>query len=613
MARRAQAMTRLSTAPLIAAVAFASLGLGPLGCNGDNGNKGGSGDGPAAGSNTKIYNWVRSSAHKSLDPVDQFDSASAELISNVYDTLLQYHYLKRPYQLEPNLVVAMPTLSDDGLSYSFELRKDVRFIDDPCFKGGKGRALVSDDVIYSIKRFADANLNGKSYVLMQGVVEGMDAFREETKKLGKAVDYAKLEISGLKKIDDQRFEMRLTRKNSLALMPLAASQLSIVPREAVEHYKDEFQRRPVGSGPFKLATLSRRGVTILKKNENYHQSYPTEGEPDDQQKGLLAAAGQKLPFVDEVHLPLIEEPQPRMLKFKRGQLDVVGIDKDNFTQMAFRDDKGFHLKPDYASKFNIASEPMLVTQYFVFNLSDPLLGKNRALRQAIAYALDTKGYIDQMLNGRGVALKTIVPLPIAGSERDVKATWYTQNLELAKQKLVEAGYPEGKGLPEITIEYRHSSSQTRQSFEYHRAQLAKVGITIKGNFQTFSAFLQRIDAGNFQMSDSGWQADYPDAENFYQLLYGPNKSPGPNASGYNNPEFDKLYEQSRFMESGPERWAIFERMSEMIREDVPIVFTVSNIAVGLSQRWVKNRKQHMMIDLPAKYYDIDVAAKTKGL
>ncbi len=583
------------------------LGLLPacskLGCGGAGAGRG----------SKKIFHYLRTSAHKSLDPVREFDSASAEVVTNVYDTLLQYSYLKRPYQLEPDLLTKLPELSPDGLRYSFELRGDVRFADDPCFPHGKGRTLTADDVIYSIKRFADANLNAKSYSLMQGVVEGMDAFRQQTKRLGKGVDYAKLQISGLQKQDARHFTMQLTRANPLALLPLASSQLSIVPHEAVEHYGRQFEEHPVGTGPFRIKVFSRRGVIILEKNPHYHLTYPSEGAPGDAERGLLRDAGKRLPLVDEVQLPLIEEPQPAMLRFLSGQLDWIGMDRDNFVKMAYRDDSGFHLRPAYAKRFSIYSEPYLAIEYFAFNMKDALVGKNKALRQALAYALDIPGFLQKMRNGRGVAIKTLLPDPIAGSELDVHTPWYSHDLAKAKQMLAEAGYPDGKGLPPITIEYRNSNTLARQEFEFHRAEVAQAGITLKANFQTFSAFLERVEVtGNFQMTDSGWQADYPDGENFYQLLYSANKVPGPNTSSYSNPEYDRLYEQARFMPNGPERYALFARMNDIIREDVPIIFTWEPIAVGLVQPWLKNLKRNMMLDLPAKYVDIDLAAERKG-
>ena len=269
--------------------------LSVAGCDCGAGKSEGSAEG--SGANKKVFTYNRLAEHKSLDPVKQFDGASAELIMNLYDTLLEYHYLKRPYEMVPNLLTKMPELSEDGLTYTFELRSDVRFIDDECFPGGKGRALKSDDILYSLKRYASA-LNTRSYVLMQGSVAGMDEFRVASAKPG--FDLNKTEIAGLKKIDDLHFTMTLTRRNPLALYPLAATQTSIVAREAVEHYGDNFENRPVGTGPFKMKSLQRRGVTVLERNPNYHGVYPSEGAPGDAQSGLLAAAGKKIPFVDEV-------------------------------------------------------------------------------------------------------------------------------------------------------------------------------------------------------------------------------------------------------------------------------------------------------------------------
>jgi ABC-type transport system substrate-binding protein len=221
--------------------------------------------------------------------------------------------------------------------------------------------------------------------------------------------------------------------------------------------------------------------------------------------------------------------------------------------------------------------------------------------------------LEKLEGGRGVAIKTIVPPDIAGSERDVKAEGYSNNIELAKQKLAEAGYPGGKGLPPITIEYRSSTSRSRQQYEWNRAEAAKAGITLQANFQTFSAYLQRIESGNFQVGISGWQADYPDAENFYALLYGPNKTPGPNMSNWSNAEYDKLYEQSRFMPNGPERFALFERMNQIVHDELPVLVTYTQIAAGLRQNWVKNFKRNVMLDVPFKYFDIDPALQAKGI
>lgn len=559
--------------------------------------------GGAAGG-PKIFYHLRTSEEKSVDPHKQFDAASALMVRSLYDTLLQYHYLKRPYTIQPALLEKMPE-KKEGNTYLFTLKKGVKFHDNACFPDGKGRELNADDVIFSLKRFADNHVNDRSYTLFAGRVVGLDEFREKSKKEAKGFDYGKIDVPGLKKVDNYSFTMQFTSDSPLNFYPLAASQLSIVAPEAVKKYGDELDKNPVGTGPFTMKTYSRRGTTILAKNPNYWETYPSEGEAGDQEKGLLGAAGQKLPFVDEVHLPLIEEPQPAMLKFKKGQLHWVGINRDDFQAMIERlDDKQFKLKPEFANQFNLYYAPSLSTTYLKFSFQDKLVGKNKALRQAIAAAIDYEGYINLMLNGRGYASQSLIPGEIAGNSKDTGSQWYKTDIAFAKKKLAEAGYPEGKGLPELSIEYRSTSKDARQLFEYIRSSLGKVGIKVNGNFQTFSNFLRKTEAGNFQLADAGWNADYPDAENFYSLLYGPNKAPLPNDGNFENARYDQLFVKMKDMPNGPERFKLMAEMDGIIKEEVPYVLLYNQIIAALLQKEVKNFKRHMMDEYPYKYFDV---------
>ncbi len=555
----------------------------------------------------KILRIARRNEHKSLDPAGQFDSASAQIVANVYDTLLEYDYLKRPYQLVPGLLERMPEKQEDGVTYLFTLRRGVRFIDDEAFTNGVGREVGVDDVIYSIKRFADANINVKSYILMQGVIAGLDEFRQKTRTLGRAIDYDAHDVEGLRRLDEYRMLVQFTGENPLALYPLAASPMSIVAREAVEFYGDAIAQHPVGTGPFLLRTNDRRGTMVLAKNPNYHGRYPRQGESGDADRRLLVDAGKQLPLIDEVHLPLIEESQPAMLRFRKGELDLHTVDRDNFIKMVHRDEGGrFHLKSPYSEQFLMFAEEALTCEYIAFNMNDPLVGQNRALRQAIAYALDVDAFIEVMLNGRAERLATIVPHPIAGSERDIAIEYYTYDPAKAKAKLAEAGFPEGVGLPPIQFDFRSTAKEARQGFEYVRHELAMVGIKAVARFHTFSAYLQRIESGNFQVGNSGWFADYPDAENFYQLLYGKNRPPGPNMGAFSHPEYDRLYEETRFMPNGPERFALFERMAMIVRDEAPVVLRFNRLDFGIYQKRLRNVTGHMMNDAPYKFFNLDL-------
>jgi len=576
----------------------------PLGCRPQNGT---------GNTDVKVLNYFRTATYKSLDPPKQFDAASAEIIETVYDSLLDYHYLKRPYELAPTLLEEMPELGEDKLTYTFKLQKGIKFHDDPCFPDGKGRELTADDVIYTIKRFSDVNVNPQTYpALLQNRIKGLDAFREKTRQQ-KTLDYAEESVAGLEKVDSHTFKIVMTEPDPLLLMSFATSPLSIVPQEAVEKYGKGLDNRGVGTGPYTLAKSSRRGEVILKKNPNYHGKYPTAGEPEDQSKGLLTKAGEQLPFIDEIRLPLIEEAQPRMLKFRSGEFDWIGIDRDNFPNMAYKDEKGFHLKEEFAEQFEIYSADDLASFYITINFRDKILGQNKALRQALAYAVDTQAIIDKMANGRGYALNTIVPLPIAGSEDSIAAQWYPHDLQKAKEKLQEAGYPEGQGLPPLVVLYGSATTQTRQSHEFLRAQFAKVGIQLKPEYLSFSDYLRRKEAGSFQLASGGWGADYPDAENFYQLFYSPNKAPGPNDGSYNNPEYDQLYEQMRRMPPGPERNQVISKMAAIFKEDAPIFSITMPIVVGMHQKWLLNLKRNVMLGAHFQFLDIDTQAKAKGL
>ena len=544
----------------------------------------------------------RTSAERSLDPARQFDQASAQMVQNLYDTLLQYHYLKRPYELEPNLLSEMPIKQEDKVTYLLKLRKGVFFHDHEVFPGGKGREMNADDVIFSFKRFADNNVNNLSYTLIKGYVVGMDEFREASKKAGKTFKYDSMEIEGLKKIDSHTLSIKFTFEHPLALYPLAFTGMSIVPREVVEKYGEDFQKHPIGTGPYYMKQLSRRGTHILAKHDKYHMTYPTEGVAGDKEAGLLADAGKKVPFIDEIHLPLIEELQPAMLKFKKGQMHWIKMNKDEFNNMAVKNPDGtFSLNDEWSNKINMVTEPFLSTWYMKFNMEDPIIGKNKALRQAMALAMNTQGYIDLMYNGRGLPANSIVPPPISGGEEQTKAEWFKQNRELAKKKLEEAGFPGGKGAPEITVEYRATNKDTRQQFEYFRNEWEQIGLKVKANFQTFSAFLKRTESGNFQIADAGWGADYPDAENFYQLLYSKNKAPGPNDGNFNNARYDELYYKTRFMEDGPERHKMFEEMNAIIKEEVPVLLIFHPLSFELYQKEVLNTKRSLMAEFPYKY------------
>lgn len=561
----------------------------------------------------KVLTVGRPYEFTTMDPPRQFDVESDRVVQLLYSTLLSYSYLERPYKLVPNLLARMPEAGADKVTYTFTLRQGVTFHDDPCFPGGKGRELTSDDVLYTLKRFADSNVNNITWSTMQGAVVGLDAFRESTKKPGASIDYTKREVEGLKKLDRYRFTIKLTRENPLFMFVLAMSTTSIVPMEAVQFYKDQFGVHPVGTGPFTIKQVDRKRVMRFTRYERYHDTYPTVGEPGDEQKGLLKAAGRKLPLVDVVEMPLIEEAQPEALKFLRGEIDWRAMDRANFIKMIRRNPDGtFKLTDEFASKFTIYWAQGLDTFYIFINMKDPVLGQNKALRQALAHLLDTNGRIDVLLNGRGRRVNSMVPLDIPGSEHDTGAKAREFNVAEAKRLLAEAGYPGGKGLPPLTISLITGTTDIRNAFDYMKAKFALAGVQVKPLYLDGPTFSKNVEGSNFQLAEWGWVADYPDAEDFYQLLYSKNVAPGPNYGSFVNAAYDRAFEASRFMANGPARYQYFKEMNEIINEEVPVIIQFDSLRFGILQNWVGNFKRNLLrFEVP--FLDVDMDRKRKGL
>jgi oligopeptide transport system substrate-binding protein len=549
-----------------------------------------------------------------LDPQRGFDQYTDQALRQLYSTLLTYSYLERPYKLEPDLLEAMPALSADKLTYTFKLRKGVRFVDNACFPGGKGREVTSDDVLYSLKRYADGNLNAESWFALQGAVAGLDAYHAATVKAGAGADLSDRDVEGLHKVDASTFTIRLTHPNALFLHALTMVPTSIVPREAVRFYKDRFQVNPVGTGPFMaVGEVPRTGTVRLVRNPAYYRSYPSTGAPGDAEKGLLKDAGKPLPRADVLEMPLIEEPQPAALKFLRGELDWRPLDRAFFAKMVVRRPDGtFRLADEYAGRFAIYGVPSNEVEYLLLNLHDPVLGANRLLRQALAAAVDPQALVDVLWNGRGRRLQSVVPYDFAGSERDTGPVARPHDVAVARQLLAQAGYPEGKGLEPLSINFFETNITTRNEFDLLRAQFAAIGVRVKAVFMDQPTFTKAAEDGKFQIASYGWVADYPDAEDFYQLNYGRNVPPGSNWSGYANPAYDKAYEASRFMANGPGRLAYFRAMNALIQDDVPMILVFSPVKVGVTQDWIGGFKRNLLLQ-EHMFMSVDMAAKKKGL
>lgn len=539
-----------------------------------------------------------------FDPINASDRYSGNEIGKVYEGLYEFHPLKRPYELMPNLAEALPQVSPDGLTYTFKLRKDVTFHDSPAFPNGTGRGMKADDVIYSIKRLADPKTNAKGWWLLDDRITGLNEWRDKNAALEKTV-YEE-EIEGLKKIDDYSLTIKLKRPYPQFLYALAMPYTFVVAKEAVEHFGGEFLNHPVGTGPFILPKFEQTNVIVYSRNTKFRDKfYPAEGEEGDDKLGLLADAGKKIPLVDKINVHIIVESQPKWLSFNKAKIDLLEVKDVNIAQSITPEKE---LKNEHKEKgIRLVMKPMLDVTYFAFNHEDPIL-KNKKLRQAMNMAFDRVGYNKLFHENTAVEAHGVIPPGLGGYRKEFKNPFIKYDIEQAKKLLAEAGYPGGKGLPKIVIQTR-SDTVSRQQVEFIEKSMEKIGIDIDVGMNTWPELVNKVHKKQTQMYAMAWGADYPDAENFLGLLYCPNQSPGSNGANYCNADFDAIYKTATIMQDSPERTAQYEKLNEMTAIEVPWLFGFHRAEMYLGQAWLKNFKHMEFNHTQFQYLNVDLEVK----
>jgi ABC-type transport system substrate-binding protein len=544
---------------------------------------------------------------KGFDPVDAGDVESAEQISRVFEGLLEYDYLVRPYRVVPRLAEALPEVAADNLTYTFRLKKGVRFSDDACFPGGKGREVTAEDFIFSLKRILDPKLQSQGSWILENHLLGV----AEWQKNGKF----DAPLPGLVATDRHTLQIKLSKPYPQLLWVLTMQYAFVLPREAVEFYQKDFRSHPVGTGPFRLKSWRRRYRIEYERNPSFSgQNYPSEGAPGDKEAGLLEDAGKALPLVDRIIEYDVKEFYTLWQMFLGGHIFAGGLNKDHFEKAITPQ---LDLSDDLKQRgIRLYKTPEMSTYYIGFNMQDPVVGaspdpvvneKRKKLRQGFACALDMARYCKFLTNGRSIPANSPIPPGVPGY---TDAPYpYRYDRERAKQLLAEAGYPGGKDakgnpLRLTMITAGAGSADARQAAEFYMDQLRQVGIELVVQALSFPEYLRREYEGNFQLAIAGWIIDYPDAENFLKLFYGPNKIPGVNVTSYQNPEFDKLYDQIAVMPDSPERTALYQKMAAMTMEDCPWALLTYPLTYGLYQPWFQNYKPHAFPYANMKYYKV---------
>lgn len=541
-----------------------------------------------------------------FDPAKAMDLPSLQAISKMYEGLLQYSYLDRPYRVEPCLAESLPEVSTDGTVYTFHIRPGIFFQDDPCFihSARKGRELCAGDFVYGIKRVADMKVGSTGYWAFRDRIIGLDEFRERSTT--GATDYD-APVAGLETPD--RMTLRIRLKRPFAALPwiLTMNYAYAVPREAVDYYGADFVSHPVGTGAYVLKSHIHNYRLEFVRNPKWHETgrvdrYPLTGAREDGEKGLLRDAGKPLPFVDRIVQYVVTDPSTRWLMFMSGKLEVTMLTRDNWDAVVTPERKLCKVMSDQG--IVMEAVPSLDTAYIGFNMEDPVVGGNRLLRQAMQAAFDRDRWV-RFQNGR--VTPATGPVPPAMALTDHPESLFPYDVQKARDLLASAGYPGGRDPRtgrrlELTLELGAGDSETREMAEVLASFMEQIGIVLIPSFNNWPAFLKKIEQRRAQIFFLTWMADYPDPENFLQLFYGPNGTPGANRCNYRNEAFDRLYEKAVALPEGPGKRLVYADMERIVKEDCPWLFLHHSMTVILRQPWLENYKPH---DFPMgmnKYY-----------
>lgn len=511
------------------------------------------------------------------------------------------------------------------------------------------RELTAEDFVYQIKRLAAPWTHSPIAGVMQQHIRGFQALAEQ---LATAAEQGALEriatlressLEGVEVIDRHSFRISLTGKYPQFAYWLAMPFFAPMPWEAEVFYAQPGMAErnitldwyPVGTGPFMLSENNPNLRMVLTRNPHFHgETYPTEGMPGDRESGILDDAGKPLPLIDRAIYSLEKESIPRWNKFLQGYYDSSGISSDAFDQAIQIDTHGEPILTDAMREQGISLltsvEPSIF--YIGFNMLDPVIGgdsqRARLLRRAISIAVDFEEFISIFTNGRGLVAQSPIPPGIFGhreGESGINPFVYEwrhgravrRSLDEARILMEQAGYPGGVDRETgrtLTIHYEAVATgpDDRARLNWIRKQFAKLGIELVIRSTDYNRFQDKLRNGTGQVFMFGWNADYPDPENFLFLLYGPHgkvRHQGENAANYANPEFDRLFDEMKFMGDGPERQAILDRLVEIARTDAPWIWGFHPKAFSLHHQWMHNAHPNQMANNTLKYRRIDPALR----
>jgi len=481
----------------------------------------------------KVFNINLDQGLTSLDPAFARNQNAIWMTNQIFNGLVQ---IDATLKTVPCIAKSWQ-ISTDALTYTFNLRNDVYFQDDPIFKNGKGRKVVASDFAYSFYRLIDPKVASSGGWIFS------DKVKDERNFIA---------------LNDSTFQIKLVRPFPPFMSLLTSQYCSVVPKEVVEHYGKDFRSHPVGTGPFSFKYWKEGEILVLLKNEHYWEK---------------DSNGVKLPYIDALKASFITDKQSGFMSFLKKDLDFYySVDG------SYRDDiltKSGKMTSKYKGKFTLQKGPYLCTEYVGILVDSTLdIVKNSPLRfkkvrQAINYAIDRDKLIKYLRNGIGIpATSGFIPKGMPGFDSSA-VHGYHYNPKFAAKLLREAGFPDGKGLTEITL---NTTTTYKDLIEFIQGELSAIGIKTKIDVSPSASLRDLMSKNNVNFFRGSWIADYADGENYLSMFYSKNKVPyGPNYTAFYNKAFDKLFEESYYEPNNEKRFKLYRQMDQMVMDYSPVV------------------------------------------
>ena len=591
------------------------------------------------------------------------DDAPADAVAeSVYDVPIKPGILYQPH----------PAFAKDGQGrYRYHAMKPGELGERRTpldFEQQGARELVAEDFVYALKRQATTRITTPIFSTFAEYVVGLkdygDLIKKEDAKLRKGLDPASQDkpfldfrqwpLAGASAPEKHLLRIRIKGKYPQWSYWMQMTFTAPVPWEADAFYAQPGMAErgltldvwPIGTGAYMMAEFVKDRRHKLVRNPNYRgEAYPCEGMPGDKEAGLLDDCGKKMPFIDAIVSTIEREAVPQRGKFRQGFYDVEVFERTDTGMdylVAMQDSED--VRKEYLDKGFRLNRGSDVNSYFIgFNMLDPVIGdgetadskaKNRKLRQAISIAIDWEEYSKVFPKKAGATAMSPLPPGIFGSRegtlegvnpvthRVEGGQAVRRTIEDAKKLMAEAGYPSGRdaktGRPLVLNYdfYAPATPERKPEIDWVVRQFAKIDIQLEVRATDNNQFQDKVRKGKYQVFWLGWNADYPDAENFLFLLYGPTgktKFDGENTANYANPEYDRLFVRMKTLDDGPEKQKLIVDMVRVAREDAPWTMGFYPYASAAAQQWVHNFKPAILIRDHGRYLRIDTKQRLAAL